>query len=216
MAGASLVAVEHSVEPSTPPVERDLLTPAPGQVTGLIGPPGLGLTRLGLKMLASQSGLLAYLDVRGWLSPPAAWETGINPDRLVVVRCGDPVRWGRVASALLDGVAALYAEVPSGIRDAHLRKLGALARSTRTPLVLRPVRRDLPEGITQLRLDAREVVWEGADAGHGRLERRRLVIEASGKVMRGMQRRIEVEDDGTHAVRLVSGLAVAPSRRVVG
>lgn len=190
----------------------DLLVLGPGQVAGLVGPPGLGLTRLGLRMLADHAcaGLVACLDVRGWLSPRAAWELGISPERLVVVRCEDPVRWGRVAATLLDGVAALYAEVPRGVKDARLRTLGALARSRRTPLLLRPVRGDLPGGVTQLRLDAQRVEWEGTDAGHGRLRERRLVITVSGKATRGMTMRVEVRDDGTNAVRLVSRLASAP------
>ena len=191
---------------------------APGQVAGLVGAPGFGLTRLGLSMLAEHAavGMVACLDVRGWISPYAAWELGIDPQRLVFVRCDDPVRWGRVAATLLDGVAALYAEVPRGVKDSRLRTLGALARSRRTPMMLRPVRRDLPGGITQLRLDAHEVEWEGTDAGHGRLRNRRLVVTASGKAMRGMKTRLEVEDDGTDVVRLVSRLAVAPAGSAVG
>lgn len=184
-----------------------LLSLEPGRVTGLVGSPGLGLTKLGLALLASRTGLVACLDVRGWLSPVAAWESGIDPDRLVIARCGDPVRWGRAAATLLEGVDALYAEVPRGVKDPQIRKLVALARARDAPVVLRPVRGDLPPGLVHLRLEAREVIWEGTDSGHGRLGRRRIALEASGKAVRGMTRRIEVEDDGTNALRLVSGLA---------
>lgn len=196
----------------------DLLSLHPGRVTGLIGHPGFGLTRLGLVMLASREGLgpVAYLDVRGWLSPPAAWESGIAPERLVIVRCSDPIRWARVASHLLEGVGAVYAEVPANTKPAQLHKLVALARNRKTPMVLRPVQGDLPSGLAHLRLEARQVHWKGAEAGHGRLTNRRLVIEASGKAMRGMTRLIEVEDDGTNALRLVSGLAAAPAGRATG
>ncbi len=162
------------------------------------------------------AGTIAYLDVRGWLCPPAAWEAGIPSDRLVVVRCDDPARWGRVAATLLDGMQALYAEVPHGMKDAQLRKLGALARSRRAALILRPLRGALPSGLAHLRLTAREVAWAGADAGHGRLVSRRIVLEASGKAMRGMSRIVEVEDHGADALHLVPGLAVAPSGRAVG
>lgn len=199
-------------------VSPGLLTLQPGRVTGLIGHPGFGLTRLGLVMLASRErlGPVAYLDVRGWLSPPAAWESGICPERLVVVRCDDPVRWGRVAAHLLEGVGAVYAEVPVRTKPAQLHKLVALARNRKTPLVLRPVQGDLPNGIAHLRLEARQVLWEGTGQGHGRLAHRKLILEASGKAMRGMTRLIEVEDDGTNALRLVSGLAIAPSGRAAG
>jgi hypothetical protein len=60
------------------------------------------------------------------------------------------------------------------------------------------------------------VAWEGPDRGHGRLGNRKLVLEASGKGASGMVQRIEVEDAGEDALRVVSGLAVGPSRRAVG
>lgn len=200
------------------PITEDVLRPMPGRVVGLVGSPGFGLTRVGLSMLTAPGlvGTIAYLDVRGWLCPPAAWEAGISSDRLVVVRCDDPAQWGRVAATLLEGVRALYAEVPRGMRDGQLRKLGALARSRRAVLILRPLRGALPSGLAHLRLVAREVAWAGTDAGHGRLSARRIVLEASGKAMRGMSRIVEMEDHGADALHLVPGLAVAPAGRAVG
>jgi hypothetical protein len=195
-----------------------LLSLRPGEVVGLIGSAGFGLTRLGLSMLADPgiAGPVAYLDVRGWLSPPAAWEAGIAPERLVVIRCADPVQWGRAAAALLEGVQALYAEVPRAVKDAHLRKLQALTRARRSALILRPLRGDLPSGLAQLRLTAREIAWSGTDRGHGRLASRRLRLEATGKATRGMPRLIEVEDHGADALHLVPGLAPAPAGRAAG
>jgi len=197
---------------SVPVVSPDLLSLTPGKVVGLEGPPGFGLTRLGLTMLAdaARRGPVAYVDVRGWLSPPAAWEIGIAPERLIVVRCDEAVTWGRVVGGLLDGMQAVFAEVPRVVKEAHLRKLAATSRTRRTPLVLRPVRGELPAGVAHLRLSARKIEWEGTDEGHGRLAHRRLVVEASGKAMKGLVRNFEVEDHGTHAVRVVPGLG-APS-----
>jgi hypothetical protein len=43
-----------------------------------------------------------------------------------------------------------------------------------------------------------------------------LMIEASGKAVQGHTVLIELEDHGTDAVRLVSGLAAASSRRAAG
>jgi hypothetical protein len=97
-----------------------------------------------------------------------------------------------------------------------LRKLSALARTRRTPVILRPVRGDLPMGVTYLRLEAQEVVWAGPQAGHGTLLGRRVVLKASGKAMRGIPRTIEVEDHGAHALRVVSGLAAAPVGAAAG
>ena len=223
MEGVAAIAEPCAADPSASPqglstVLPDLLSLQAGRSVGLIGSPGFGLTRLGLTMLGGHAtqGPVAYLDVRGWLCPPAAWEVGIPPERLAVVRCEDPIRWGRVASTLLEGVRALYAEVPRGIKEAQLRKLSALARNRRTPLVLRPLWGDLPSGMVFLRLVAREITWEGTEDGHGRLAQRTLLLEASGKAVQGMTQIVEVEDNGTNALHLVSRLATPPAGCAVG
>lgn len=211
--GRLVEATAHgSPVPASDLLTRDLLTLRPGRVVGLVGSPGMGLTRLGLTMLAepARHGPVAYVDVRGWLCPSAAWEAGIDPDRLVVVRCADPVTWGRVVAVLLDGLHGVFAEVPGRMREVHLRTLAATTRNRRTSLLLRPVQGGLPGWVTHLQLEGRRVRWEGTDRGHGRLGRRVLEMEASGKAMRGMERIIEVEDHGTDAVRLVSGVGAAP------
>ncbi|MGZ8786528.1 MAG: hypothetical protein ACXW1Y_13310, partial [Acidimicrobiia bacterium] len=120
------------------------------------------------------------------------------------------------AAALLEGIRAVYAEVPTGVRESVVRRLAALARSRRSALLLRPLGGDLPTGVAYVRYQGREVTWEGPDAGHGRLEGRRLMLEASGKGMSGIERVIEVEDDGADVVRMVSRLAVAPAGRAAG
>ncbi len=161
-------------------------------------------------------GPVACLDVRGWLSPLAAWEIGIEPEQLLIVRCGDVVRWGRAAATLLDGVSALYAEVPNGVPDSALRKLSVVARRSRTPLVLRPLQGSVPSGVASLRLEAEKVTWHGTDDGHGRLEERRSLLSASGKAVKGMVRRVEVEDDGADVVRVVPDVVVTEARRATG
>jgi len=200
-------------DPAAPPA---LPAIQPGRVTGLVGPPGCGLTRLGLTMLAGHDGTVAVVDVRGWLSPLAAWEVGLSPERLVVVRCPDRSRWAQVTAALLEGVGAIYAEVPGGVAEQMLRRLGALARARRSSLLLRPLRGGLPAGLAHLRLQGDGVAWEGAGDGHGRLARRLLRLQAGGKGVGGAERYIEVEDDGTDVMRVVPGLAAAPSRRATG
>ena len=201
---------------TSPVVPPAVLTAEPGRVMGLVGPPGLGLTRLGLALLSGHAGTVAVVDVRGWLSPLAAWEVGLTPDRLVVVRCPDRSRWAQVTAALLEGVGAVYAEVPDGTAEPMLRRLGALARARRSTLLLRPLRGGLPSGLAHLRLQGEEIAWAGVAGGHGRLTRRLLTLRAAGKGTGGVERRVEVEDDGTDAVRMVPGLAAAPSRRAAG
>ena len=189
-----------------------------GRITELVGVPGAGLTRLGLRLLAvpSQAAPVVVMDSRGWISPEAAWETGVVPERLIVVRCDDPGLWPKTAAALLQGVRAVYAEVPARVGDGDLRRLAALARVRRVAVALRSMGRGLPGGAAHLRLRALGVTWEGADRGHGRLKRRRLVLEASGKGSAGITRRLEVEDEGTNAVRVVSDVVVDQARRAAG
>jgi len=211
---------EYSVDSLTV-LRRDIekvdnvLSLAPGQVAGLTGVPGSGLTRIGMSLLAPYAthGPLVYLDVRGWANPLAAWEMGIEPERFVVVRSSDIVSWGRIVATLLDGARGVYAEVPGGLKDQALFKLAAKARAKRTPVVLRPVTGKLPAGLAHLNLDARDVLWEGTEAGHGNLTNRRTLFEASGKATRGMERMVEVQDDGTNNLRVVSHMDTHASRR---
>lgn len=196
--------------------DSDLLVLQPGRPVELTGPVGFGLTRVGYRMLAepSLSAPVVILDVRGWTSPRAAWEAGVRHP--IIVRCPDPAVWPRVAAALLEGVPAVYAEVPRGVRDQDLRRLAALVRARQGRIVFRPLAGELPAGVGYLRLRAREVRWTGPDRGHGRLESRRLVLEASGKGAAGMSRMIEVEDAGTHDLRVVSDLAPGAAGRAFG
>ena len=208
---ASPLPVQH-------PREEGFLHLQPGRIIELIGVPGTGLTRLGLKLLAEPSRVapVVALDTRGWISPEAAWETGVLAERLVIVRCDNPILWPQVTAALLEGVRAVYAEVPARIKDHDLRRLTALARARKVAVVMRSMGNGLPTGVAHLRLHALGVTWEGADRGHGKLKKRRLVLEASGKGAAGITRRFEVEDEGTDVVRVVSNVVVDQARRPVG
>ncbi|HEY5889884.1 MAG TPA: hypothetical protein VIW94_04170 [Acidimicrobiia bacterium] len=198
--------------------ETDLLTLQPGRITELVGDSGSGLTRLGLSLLAgpSQTGPVVVVDTRGWISPEAAWETGVVAESLVIVRCNELALWSKVTAALLEGVPALYAEVPRGIKDQDLRRLAALARARKAMAVFRSMGPGLPSGVSHLRLRAIGVTWEGADRGHGKLKGRRLLMEASGRGVAGISRQLEVEDEGTNTLRVVSDVVVDPARRAAG
>lgn len=202
---------------ATRPAARQLAL-EPGRVIGLYGPPGSGLTRVGLSLLAqpSRQGPVAFLDTKGWLCPLAAWESGVTREHFVVVRCSDQGVWPKVMAALLEGVRAVYAEIPAGVGDAVLRRLGALARTRKRAVMFRPLADKLPPGLAHLALMASGVAWEGADAGHGRIVSRRLVLEASGKGVGGIPTLIELEDDGADALRMVSRLGAASVKRAAG
>lgn len=190
----------------------------PGKMVGLLGAPGLGLTRVGLSLLAASGrrSTVAVLDVRGWFCPLAAWESGIPPDHLVVVRCADRRRWPQVMAALLEGIPAVYAEVPQGIGDGDLRRLTALARARSTGVVVRPLADMLPPGVAHLTVRGRSIAWSGAREGAGRLESRRLTLEISGRAAGGMEWIVEMEDDGADFVRVVPGLVAPQAGRAVG
>ena len=174
-----------------------VLAAPPGRVVSLEGHTGLGLTRVGLHLLAMSAVdvPVVAVDVRGWMCPMAGWEMGIDPARLITVRCADPVRWPQVVAALLEGVAGVYAEVPKGVKDAMLRRLAALARTRSSSLILRPLEGVMPSGVAFLRVRPLRVEWSGPDAGHGRLQARRITLEASGKGAAGVRRTVELVDE---------------------
>jgi hypothetical protein len=82
---------------------------------------------------------------------------------------------------VLEGVVAVYAEVPTGVGESELRRLAALTRARKAGLALRPLRGQLPAGITHIRLKGRAISWEGLERGHGALTERQLSLEVSGK-----------------------------------
>lgn len=196
--------------------EEGFLELQPGRVTELIGAPGSGLTHMGLRLLApfSRSHTVVAVDTRGWISPEAAWETGVIAERFVVVRCDSILLWPKVTAALLEGVQAMYLEVPAQVRERDLRRLAAIARARRVAIAMRSMGQRLPSGVAYLRLRVLGVTWEGADRGHGKLTRRRLVIEATGKGAAGVARRFEVEDEGTDSLRLVPNVVVGQTGRI--
>ena len=195
----------------------DLLSLQPGRIVELAGTFGMGVTRLGYRLLAepSRRAPVVLVDVHGWMSPEAAWESGVDGNRLVVVRCPDAGAWVRVVAALCEGIPAMVAEVPAGVGEREIRRLAALVRARRARVALRPLSGRLPVGVAHLQLEGRGVTWSGSDEGHGRLGRRHLVLEASGKGMAGMRRTIEVEDDGEGPVRVVPRVASRPAGRAV-
>lgn len=191
---------------------------SPGRVLGLVGHAGSGLTSIGMSLLATGTvnEPVAVLDVRGWFCPSLAWDAGIDPGRLVIVRCPDPAVWPTLAATLVEGFPAVYAEVPRRMPDQVLRRLGAITRSRRTRAVLRAMEGDLPTGVLHVRVEGVAVRWEGPETGHGRLGRRAVTVRVSGKGVQGIERLLEVEDDGADPVHLVPRLAAPASGRATG
>ena len=184
----------------------------PGQLLGLVGAPGLGMTQVGIAQLAAIPGPLAWVESSQWFSPEAAWEGGISDERMVVVRSTDKANWAEATAALMDGMAAVCADVPARIHDNVLRRLSARARARRARLILRS-RGPLPTGIVHSVITAEAVEWVGAGQGRGRLLHRQVVATATGKGVKGPAIKLGFEDDGTNFVCVVSGLGAAASGR---
>jgi len=193
----------------------DEIRAEPGQILGLLGAAGTGLSRWGFSLLVdvAQRAPVVAVDVQGWLSPVAAWEVGIDPQRFYVVRCPERQQWSQVVAALMAGVPAVYAEVPQGVPDQSLRRLAAIARKEQSSVVFRSLHGALPSGVAHLSVRAHGVVWTGTDRGHGQLAARRLQAVVSGKAM--PERWMEVED-GKGPVRVVGRMAAPSPRRAVG
>ncbi|MGH3873887.1 MAG: hypothetical protein ACRDSR_20680 [Pseudonocardiaceae bacterium] len=136
-----------------------------------------GSTALLLALLAAASAQGAWVAVVGVgdLGVLAAAEAGVVVRRLALIpRPGsDPAP---VAAALLDGVGLVALagadRMPAGAR----RSLVARARQRGSVL--------LPLGRwpgADVELDCRAEVWHGAEAGHGRLRSREVVVHAVGR-----------------------------------
>lgn len=210
------LAARIATSSTTLPVDETGFRVEPGRIVGLLGALGSGMTRVGLSLLAepAQVAPVVVVDHRGWFSPLAAWEVGIDPESLYIVRT-ETTHWTQVMATLLGGVRAVYADVPATVADRDYRRLAGIARRERTAVVLRS-ERHLPSGIAHWRVTADDIVWEGSARGHGRIERRTLSVTVGGKAVAGIERQWEVEDDGTNPVRVVAGLATSQARRAAG
>lgn len=158
-----------------------------GALVEVTGPVGSGATSLLLSLLApvAKEGPVAYLDVRGAVSPVAAAEAGCSLERLAFVSAPHPDGWAKALAYLLDGVRAVAAEVPRGVPAAALRALAGRARSRSRLVVLAPIGWQLPEGLVSGRLSLSAPRWAGPEEGRGHLDQRLVSVRLEGKLTRG-------------------------------
>lgn len=151
-----------------------------------------GSLSLLLAVLGGPSGAGAWCALVGMprISAEAAVEYGVELSRLpVITEPGRPTgqrSWATMVGALLDTVDVVVARPPARVAPADVQRLAARARSRDAVLIAY-----LPaaaEGTmasnwpaADLRLEARDSIWEGADNGSGRLANRRLTIAAEGR-----------------------------------
>jgi hypothetical protein len=149
---------------------------------------GRASTSLALALVApavAAGSWLATIDVPT-IGLDAASEFGVALERVVAVRTGDQsARWPDVVAAAADGFDLLITRVPADVSPAAMRKVATRVRQRDVVmLVLGDPGALSCDGV----LDADAAEWVGLGDGHGHLQHRRLVVEASGRRLHGRRR----------------------------
>jgi hypothetical protein len=126
---------------------------------------------------------LATIDVPT-IGLDAASEFGIALERVVAVRT-DATRWPDVVAAAADGFDILIARVPADASPSAMRKVTTRLRQRDVVMLVLGDPGPLScDGV----LTAGGAEWIGLGDGYGHLQRRRLVVEASGRRLHGRRR----------------------------
>lgn len=152
---------------------------------------GPAATSLALALVApavASGSWLAAIDVPA-VGLDAANEFGVVLERVVAVRTDlldqQVARWSDVVAAAADGFDLLITRVPVGVSPTAARKVVTRLRQRDVVmLVLGDPGALSCDGV----LDAGIVAWEGLGDGHGHLQQRHLVVEASGRRLHGRRR----------------------------
>lgn len=200
-----LVALAERVAPLALAGERTLpvadefadLFPERGLVRGrTIVCSGQAATSLALALIApavAAGSWLAAIDVPT-IGLDAASEFGIALERVVAVRTGadqdadrQAGRWSDVVAAAADGFDLLITRVPADVSPTVLRKISTRMRQRGTVMLVLDDPGALScDGV----LDADITEWVGLGDGHGHLQHRHLVVEASGRRLPGRRCRL--------------------------
>lgn len=144
-------------------------------------------TSLALALLAGpvQAGSWVAAVGMSSLGLAAAAELGVALDRLVLV--ADPRDAGREASmwattlaALLDAFDAVLVRPGHRPKPSDARRLSARARERGSVLIVLSGGRSWPEA-PDVHLAVTQAHWVGLDSGHGHLQARRVLVEATGR-----------------------------------
>jgi hypothetical protein len=126
---------------------------------------------------------LAAIDVPT-IGLDAASEFGIALERVVAVRT-EAARWPDVVAAAADGFDLLLTRVPAEASPSAMRKVASRLRQRDVVMLVLGDPGPLScDGV--LHADGAE--WIGLGDGHGQLQQRRLVVEASGRRLHGRRR----------------------------
>ena len=149
-----------------------------GSTISISGSISLLLALLGA---SSASGAWCALVGLPMISAEAAREYGIDLTRLAVVSTTGS-NWPTAVGALLDAVDVVVACPPARLIPGDVQRLAARARTR--DAVLMPYLTGQPTPSwpgADLRLMARDIQWAGIGAGHGRLARRRITVDVTGR-----------------------------------
>jgi hypothetical protein len=140
-------------------------------------------TSLALALVAGGSAAGAWVAAVGLpdLGVVAAAEAGVVLDRFALVPEVPRERWAAVVAACVDGMDAVVAAPPPGVRSDHARRLAARARERRTVLVLTGGALPAWPHPADLRLTVEHSRWDGLDQGHGYLATRQVEVTATGR-----------------------------------
>jgi len=145
-----------------------------------------GMTSLMLALLggASSQGLWCAAVGFPLLSGEAAADYGIDLARFALVPRPGP-DWITVVGALLDSIDLVAVRLPgppARLSDGDARRLAARARRRGSVLLPAPAADPWPTADVRLAVSIGEGHgWRGAEAGYGRLQRRRVQLHASGR-----------------------------------
>lgn len=149
-------------------------------ITGLDGTAGGGLSlALALVAAASKAGSWCSLVGVTGLGAVAAHDFGVDLARLAVVpRPG--AAWPDVVGTLVDGVDLVVLRPPFAPRPTMAARVAARVRERRSVLVVLAGQAGWPEPPDiHLRIDGMQ--WDGAGAGEGFLQRRRVSVSSTGR-----------------------------------
>jgi hypothetical protein len=158
--------------------------------TVTVSPPegGHGGTSLTLALMAAASASGLWCGVVGMadLGLVAAAEAGLDLSRVAMVPQVAPAQWAAVVGVLVDTVDVVVTRPPPHLRIGDARRLTTRTRERGAVLLALGA---WPEG-ADLRLTVEASRWQGPQAGHGRLEGRRLDVLVGGRGVASRQRRL--------------------------
>jgi hypothetical protein len=172
---------------------RDLLPGGALQRGITVGVSGPADTSLALALAAGPSASGSWVAVVGLpeLGLAAAEELGLRLERVVLVGEPSPASWGSVVAALVGAFDIVLLAPAPRIRSGDARRLAARARERGSVLVqLGGDNRSSLE--CDVRLTTARVRWHGLERGHGRLQARRVQVEASGRRRASRPRQVDL------------------------